>query len=231
MQSNIMSIIYGRTDSEKRLLDNCPNEVKKIEDISLVRRHYEKKLEENSGFFGLFRRWNAKRQIHKIENNRRLQKGARGEIRVLEELAKLGDDYHVLCGMRMRLPYAVTYRGEKNLKSAQMDFVVVCKKGVFLIEVKNWSDEYLENYVERNPYEQTERAGRVLWISLDNVFSNIQVTNVLLSISGNIPYDNNYRVFVTSLERISWFLQKKDEILDDKDVKRIVSQLKWYVTK
>lgn len=226
-----MSIIYGRTDSEKRLLDRYPDEVKKIEDVPQVRKYYEQKLKEDSGIFGFFKKWNTKRQLNKIENNTRLHKGAKGEIRVLEELAKLGDDYHVLCGLRMRLPHVITYRGQKNLKSAQMDFVVVCKKGVFLIEVKNWSDEYLENHVERNPYEQTERAGRVLWISLDNVFSNIQVTNVLLSISGNIPYDDNYRVFVTSLERINWFLQKKDEILDENDVKKIVSHLKWHVTK
>lgn len=227
-----MSIIYGRTDSEKRLLDNYPKEIKKIEDVYQVKKHYEEKLkDEHSGIFGFFRKLNTKRQLQKIEKNRRLNKGARGENEVLEELSKLGDDYHILCGLRMRLPYTVNYRGLKNLRSAQMDFVVVCKKGVFLIEVKNWSDEYLENHVERNPYEQTERAGRVLWISLDNVFSNIQVTNVLLSISGNIPYDDDYRVFVTSIERINWFLQKKDEILDEKDVKKIVSHLKWHVTK
>jgi hypothetical protein len=225
-----VSIIYGRADSEKRLLDKYPGKVKKIEDIPEIHDYYKQKLKENSGIFGFFKKWNTKRQLYKIENSRRLYKGAKGENRVLEELAKLGDDYHVLCGLRMWLPYTVNYRGEKNLKSAQMDFVVVCKKGIFLIEVKNWSDEYLENY-ERNPYEQTERAGRVLWISLDNVFSNLQVTNILLSISGNIPYDDNYKVFVTSLERINWFLQKKDDILNDNDVKKIVSHLKWNVTK
>ncbi len=226
-----MSIIYGRADSEKRLLENYHNDIKKLEDVGDIRKRYEEKLKHDSGIFGFFRKWNTRRQLNKIENNRPLHKGAIGENLVLEELAKLGDDYHVLCGLQMRLPRIVSYRGQKNLRSAQMDFVVVCKKGVFLIEVKNWSDTYLENYVERDPYEQTERAGRVLWISLDNVFAKIQVTNVLVSISGNIPYDDNYRVFVTSLERINWFLQTRNDILQDNDVGKIVNQLKWYVTK
>lgn len=226
-----MSIIYGRADSEKRLLEKYPKEIKKIEDISEIHKKYEEKLERNSGIFGFFKKWNTKRKLNQIENTKPLHKGAIGENMVLEELSKLGDTYHVLCGLQMKLPHVVTYRGQKNLRSAQMDFVVVCKKGVFLIEVKNWSDTYLENYVERDPYEQTERAGRVLWISLDNFFSKIQVTNVLLSISGNIPYNENYRVFVTSLERINWFLQKRNDILHENDVEKIVNQLKWYVTK
>jgi len=70
--------------------------------------------------------------------------GAKGEVDVLKKLSQLSDDYHVLCGLYVRLPHYVTYKGRKNLGSAQMDFVVVSKKGVVLIEVKNWSRQYFK---------------------------------------------------------------------------------------
>ena len=66
-----------------------------------------------------------------------LRAGADGEKDVLDILAVLDDSYHVFCDLHVRLPYTVRYNGQKNLRSAQMDLVVVCLKGVFLIEVKN----------------------------------------------------------------------------------------------
>ena len=90
-----------------------------------------------------------------------------------------------------------------------MDLVVVCPKGIFMIEVKNWSDNYARNNTNLSPYEQTERAGRVLWISLQNVIKNVRVTNILLSIKGNLSYNENYRsVYVSSLDKINQFLEK-----------------------
>ena len=37
-----------------------------------------------------------------------------------------------------------------------MDLVIACTKGIFMIEVKNWSDEYTKD-PKWNPHEQTER--------------------------------------------------------------------------
>ena len=54
--------------------------------------------------------------------------GAKGELEVLKKLSELSDDFHVLCGVTRELDKYVTYRGRRNLKSAQMDFVVVSKK-------------------------------------------------------------------------------------------------------
>ena len=54
----------------------------------------------------------------------------------------------------------VTYRRKRNLKSAQMDFVIVSKRGVSVIEVKNWSSHYYRNHYGLPPHEQVDRAGR-----------------------------------------------------------------------
>jgi len=129
-------------------------------------------------------------------------------------------------GIEVKLSRWVTYNGKKNLKSAQMDIIVVCPKGVFMIEVKNWSDNYVKNNTNLSPYEQTERAGRVLWILLQDVIKGTRVTNILLSIQGNMPYNQNYRsVFVSSLNKINQFLENRQGSLNEKDVNKIVKNL------
>ncbi len=230
-----MAIIYGMADSERQLLNRLPGEVKNIDDIERVKKQFQHKLKKkDTGFFAGIRKWNYQRQINKFENNEDnpLHAGTQGENKVIEQLSKLDDDYHILCGVRIELPYYVTYNGQKNLRSAQMDLVAVCPKGVFMIEVKNWSNRYAQNYGGLNPYEQTDRAGRVLWIALQDVIKNIRVTNVLLSISGNVSYNEEYRaVFVSSLDRINQFLEKRQDALSSREVKKIVNSLKGNVTR
>lgn len=113
-----------------------------------------------------------------------------------------------------------------------MDIVVVCPKGVFMIEVKNWSNNFTNNNTKSfSPYEQTERAGRVLWISLQGIFRKVRVTNVLLSVKGNLEYHKRHRsVFVSSLDKINYFLMNRQDALTEKEVKNIVKDLKGHVT-
>ncbi len=237
-----MAIIYGYADSEKRLLDKLPNEVKNVDDMDRVRKDFYKKMQkQRKGRKGLLgtvfsevKRYHYKRQVDKFQYKKigKLRTGTYGENDVIDELAKLDDNYHIMCGVEIELQYLVTYNGKKNLKSAQMDIVVVCPKGVFMIEVKNWTDEFAQgNKQDFSPYEQAGRAGLVLWITLQNVFKDIRVTNVLLSIKGNLPYKEDYRlVYVSSLDSINQFLEKRQDSLSEKEVEKIVKKLKGYVT-
>lgn len=236
-----MAIIYGKADTEKRLLDKLPNEVKTIDYIDKVHQEFKDEFNsiENKGIINKFKRWNKKRQIKKIENNKNspLHSGAKGELRVLDVLSQLDDNYHILCGLNMELPHYVTYNGKKNLKSAQMDFVVVSARGVILIEVKNWTDTYVfknRNQGGLEPHEQVERAGRILWISLKSwrAPKNPSVTSVLLSIQGNMKYNPAYKfVAVKDLITINQWIEKRKEEFSEKEVKRIVDRLKGHVTK
>jgi len=236
-----VAIIYGYPDTEKRLLDKLPNEVESIEDIDSVHQEFKEEFDsiEDKGIRNKFSRWNKKRQINKIEKNKNspLHSGAKGELRVLDTLSKLDDHHHVLCGLNMELPHYVTYNGKKNLKTAQMDFVVVSKRGVILIEVKNWNDTYIfKNRAQGGlePHEQVERAGRVLWILLKSwrAPKNPSVTSVLLSIQGNMKYNPSYKfVAVKDLITINPWIQKRKEEFSDKEIERIVGRLKGHVTK
>ena len=239
-----MAFIYGMADSERSLLDKLPKEVKNVEDMSRVKRQFTQKMKKQrygrKGILGTvfaeIKRYHYKRQVDKFQYEKigKLRTGTFGENDVIDELVKLDDSYHILCGIEIELPYWVTYNHKKNLKSAQMDLVVVCPKGVFMIEVKNWTGEYAKNNKQDlSPHEQTERAGRVLWITLQKKFGDGEfgVTNVLLSIKGNIPYNQKYRsVFVLSWRTINQFLEKRVDILDEEDIEDVVKFLEGYVT-
>ncbi len=237
-----MAIIYGIADSERNLLDKLPKEVKNVDDMERVRKQFYGKMKKQrygrkslvGTIFAEIKRYHYKRQVDKFQYKKigKLETGTKGENKVIDELSKLDDSYHILVGVDIELHNWVTYNGKKNLKSAQMDIVVVCPKGVFMIEVKNWTDEYAQrNKRGLSPYEQAGRAGLVLWITLQNVFKDIRVTNVLLSIKGNLPYNEDYRlVYVSSLDGINQFLEKRQDSLSEKEVEKIVKKLKGYVT-
>ena len=230
-----MAIIYGRADSEKQLLDLYSKRVQEIDDIDKVEEEMQEELmEEAKGLVAKFRRWKLKRQYKKFEDNRDdpFHAGAKGENQVIEKLSQLSDEYHVLCGVRIVLSHYISYNGEKNLKSAQMDFVVVSKKGVYMIEVKNWSDSYVDQQNYFSPHEQAGRAGRLLWHVLKSWRKAPRVTSVVLSIKGNIKYDPNYKVvFVASIKNINKFLENREDVLSEKEVKKIIKKLKGHVTK
>lgn len=230
-----MAIIYGRADSEKQLLDLYPKRVQEIADIEKVEEEIQEELKtEAKGLLARFQRWQLKRQYKKFEEKKDdpFHAGAKGENQVLDKLSHLSDEYHVLCGVRLGLSHYISYNGEKNLKSAQIDFAVVSKKGVYAIEVKNWSDNYVNQQNYFSPHEQAGRAGRLLWHVLKSWRKAPRVTSVVLSIKGNIKYDPKYKVvFVADIKNINQFLENREYALSDKEVKKIVKKLKGHVTR
>ena len=233
-----MAIIYGISEAEKEFLKKLPKEVRSIDDISMVHQKLSEEYDslKNKGIFGKLSRWNKKRKIDKIEENQDSieHRGAQGEILALEKLSQLNDNYHIFCGVNKELKNYVTYKRKRNLKSAQMDFVVVSTRGVAVIEVKNWSSFYYKNHYGLPPHEQVDRAGRVLWISLKSSWfkpKNPPVTSVLLSILGNINYDHDYGyVKVKNLNNINYYLQNTEEQFSEKEVSRLIGRIKGDVT-
>jgi len=220
-----MAKIYGYPDSEINFLAELPKEVKSIDDIHEVHKEMKQEFDsiEDKGLGNKFSRWRKKRKINKIEDNidSPLHKGAKGEIQVLDKLSELSDDYHVMCGVEMDLGRYITYNRRRNLRSAQMDFVVVSKRGVILIEAKNWSSTYIKQHSGLSPHEQVDRAGRVLWIKLKSSWfslKNPRVNNVLLSTQASMKYDHRYRfVNVKHLININSFIQSREEQFSDKE--------------
>ena len=70
-----------------------------------------------------------------------------------------------------------------------------------------------------------------MWISLQNVIHNIRVTNILLSIKDDFTYnEDNRSVYVSSLDKINQFLQKRKDALSENEVEKIVMNPSGFVT-
>jgi hypothetical protein len=136
-------------------------------------------------------------------------RGAYGELAILDELKKLDDDYSVFCDLQITLKDYVTYKGQRNLRSAQIDYVVTGPTGIYSIEVKNWGNSFEGKRF--SPHEQADREGLCLYIYLKNhfVFYVPKVKNLLVSVKGNMRYDPRHPyVFVTSKWKINNFIKQ-----------------------
>ena len=212
-------------------------EINKIKDLEEKQLSYIDKWKKNPN--GIFN----KNQINKITQIKRFDDlnenpfhaGAKGELRVLDKLKLLTNDYHVLCGLNIALDRPVTYRGRRgSLRSAQMDFVVVSKRGVILMEVKNWSDKYANQKHKLRPHEQVDRAGLVLWIALQSSWRSPRkppVIKVVVSIQDNISYVPSYKyVSISSLNEMNRFIENRRERFSEKEVHRMVDRIKGYAS-
>jgi len=110
-----------------------------------------------------------------------------------------------------------------------MDFVVVGPTGIYIIEVKNWSNATLNNR-HFSPHEQVDRAGKVLWRYLKNntIFYSPRITKVLVPIQRNIQYDSHYKsVLIRDAQNLSNFIENNTRYtISEKRVNSIVSILR-----
>jgi len=180
----------------------------------------------------------AKEQYALINNINHLERkikspeysGAYGELQCLNELKKLDDGFHIFCNVEVNLRDYISYRKERNLKSAQMDLVVVGPTGIFVIEVKNWGMGFQHSGL--SPYEQVDRAGLVLWVYLKqhSFFLKPRITKVLVSIQNNFQYNPNYRsVLVRDVYRIRQFVNNNSSVLSDSEIRKVVSLLGYRI--
>jgi hypothetical protein len=214
-----------------------PKEVKKIEISEMNKERFVSKLKErppevfNEEYSDLI---NTEERYTDVKKSP-FYPGAMGELEVLAELTKLDNNYNILCGLNITLPEWHSYNGKSyNLKSAQMDLVVICRKGIFVIEVKNWSTNFYNEYRNISPYEQVSRAGRVLYLSLNrqkHLSRKLGVTTVLISIRNNMPYNSDYtHVMVLRKENITVFIKNRTDSLSQYEVDEVVDELKRYAT-
>lgn len=83
--------------------------------------------------------------------------GAIAELELLDSLKGLPDNYYVVSDVNLVLNRGIRFDNEW-LASAQIDHVVVCPSGIFIIEVKNWSKKFTQQGDYFDPYQQVKRA-------------------------------------------------------------------------
>jgi hypothetical protein len=119
---------------------------------------------------------------------------------ILDELHKLPHRFCVLKNRFLRLRWFVTYQNtSESFNSCQIDYLVIGPTGVFIIEAKNWDDDY---YTQKLPHIEVDKAGLVVYIKLSNHFrryipiNNIVVTNRKVPI---VKYGRVEQLFIWQL--------------------------------
>jgi len=119
-------------------------------------------------------------QIEQLESilNSSDYKGAIAELEMIEHLKGLPNDHVVFSDVCLESYEYHRYNGSP-LKSAQIDHLVVSPKGIFIIEVKNWSKHFADSNDYHDPCNQIERANRLCYILLNNDFKKMSIKNII----------------------------------------------------
>jgi hypothetical protein len=147
--------------------------------------------------------------------------GALAELKMVDLLGKLPDNYYVLNDVTIRLYKSVHFDG-KWLSSSQIDHLVIGPAGAFVIEVKNWSEKFSVEGEFFDPYQQVKRHNYVCYTLLNQQFKT--KVRSIIAYAGHIPTkpDNSYAK-VLPLEQVnSHILRFKDVKHDDEEIQRIV---------
>jgi hypothetical protein len=95
--------------------------------------------------------------------------GAIGEHAVVKTLSELSNDYYLINDYTVHFnPPIINKKEDERIFSIQIDHVVVCRAGVFLLETKNWSKSSVENLDLRSPVEQILRSSYAAFVLLNS---------------------------------------------------------------
>ena len=95
--------------------------------------------------------------------------GFQGEKKVIEELLKLPDEFHVFNDVNIQFSnYIRNKKTGKYIKHCQIDHIVLGYNGIFLIETKNWSLDYWNEKISGKfpPHAQISRNGYAFFVWL-----------------------------------------------------------------
>lgn len=112
--------------------------------------------------------------------------GATAELDAVKQLSKLPEHYYILNDVNLTAMRRMTHN-DRIVRSAQIDLLVIATTGVFVIEVKHWSQQFVESGQFYDPYEQVGRA-RYLCDCLLKEELNIPIeVRSILAYRGHLP--------------------------------------------
>jgi len=171
------------------------------------------------------------KRIQEIEStlNSSEPAGAIAELEVIDHLSKLSNDFFVLNDITLRATRFIRHKGTP-LQSAQVDHIVVGPPGVFLIETKCWSKEFVEKGKFHDPFNQVGRASLFLHILLKTFSSKSKVRSIIAT-NGYLPKDSDQGyVTVRRISALSGYVKWFQQELSMQEIHQIVRFLNQSVS-
>ena len=231
---------YLEKNSEKILHNKTRFEMHQLVDAST-------KLEQYSNNKELIIADRCKKSYKELESTKEvidglytLIAGAIGENSVVKEIQKLSDDYYLFNDFSLNFDPPIYNKNDNDrIYSVQIDHLLVCQAGIFILETKNWSNKSIESLDLRSPVNQIKRTSYALFmlINSDSEYNGfklnshhwgdkqIPIRNIIVMTNGK-PKEKFKHVKVLSLSELTGYIKYFDQIFSEDEVKRIFEYLK-----
>lgn len=150
--------------------------------------------------------------------------GATAEEDVAHHLSGLPDGYHVLHDVSLSAGEWLFHNG-KNIKTAQIDHVVVGPTGIYVIETKRWSRQFAENGGSQSPYDQVCNASQICYHVLGR---DLSVREMVVTMGALPPRPPSFKGGVTDPRKACHWIQNGRMLLTPDQVQRAVRILKQF---
>jgi hypothetical protein len=166
--------------------------------------------------------------------------GAIGENSVVRTLEQLSDDCYLFNDFSLNFDPPIYNKNEDDrIFSVQIDHLLVCRSGVFLIETKNWSQSSLESLDLRSPVKQILRTNFALFVLLNRDLKSsdinlehhhwgsrrIPIRNIVVMTNAK-PKEAFKHVKVLSLDELNGYVQYFEQLFSAKETESIFEYLK-----
>jgi len=230
LESKMERIISRKTSSAAKTIARLENEVEDLQKnkSKLISERCKKSLDDLTS---------TKEIIDGLYN---LVAGAVGETSVVNTLRKLSDDYYLINDFSLEFDSPIYNKKENDrIFSVQIDHLLVCQSGIFLLETKNWSKASVENLHLRSPIKQILRTSFALFVMLNSESplndiklerhhwgaKKIPIRNIIVMIKEK-PKEEFKHVKVLSLNELIGYIQYFDHTLDSEEVKNIFEYIR-----
>jgi hypothetical protein len=166
--------------------------------------------------------------------------GAIGENLVIKEIQKLSDSFHLFNDFSLEFDPPIYNKNEDDrIYSIQIDHLLVCEAGVFILETKNWGKQSVENIDLRSPVKQILRSSYALFVMLNGQSGHnninleghhwgskqIPVRNLIVMTNAK-PKEEFKHVKVLSLKELNGYVTYFDPIFNGAEIKSICDYLR-----
>ena len=166
--------------------------------------------------------------------------GAVGEHAVVRALSELPNDYYLINDYTVHFnPPILNKKSGEHIFSIQIDHVLLCGAGVFLLETKNWSLSSVENLDLRSPVEQILRSSYATFVLLNSESGSqalrlkshhwgakkIPIRNVIV-MTNEKPSGEFKHVKVVALKDLIGYLKFFDPVLASEEIESIFEYLR-----
>jgi hypothetical protein len=144
--------------------------------------------------------------------------GAIAELELIDFLSKLPENFYIINDVRIHFDRGIQFDGEW-LESAQIDHLVISPAGLFVIEAKSWSKEFVGSGNYFDPYQQVKRSSYLCYKLLEDKLQGAKVRSII-AYKGAIPDkpDDSY-VKVLQFRKVNgYILYFKEKKLNDEQI-------------